>query len=89
MASAQADTDRGRLVELDALRGIAAVVVVLYHLTYWNDAAGQAPFSVFWGHYGVELFFIISGFVIFMTLAQARDLRAFAVSRVARLYPGP
>ena len=87
MASAQADTDRSRLVELDALRGIAAVVVVLYHLTYWNDAAGQAPFSVFWGHYGVELFFIISGFVIFMTLAQARDLRAFAVSRVARLYP--
>ncbi len=36
---------------------------------------------------GVELFFIISGFVIYMTIDRTDTLRAFAISRFARLYP--
>lgn len=76
-----------RLIELDALRGVAAVLVVLYHLTFFDDHAGLSPIQVPWGHFGVELFFIISGFVILMTLSRVRDLRDFVASRVARLYP--
>jgi peptidoglycan/LPS O-acetylase OafA/YrhL len=39
------------------------------------------------GHLGVDLFFIISGFVIFMSLERSKDATDFAVSRFARLYP--
>jgi peptidoglycan/LPS O-acetylase OafA/YrhL len=81
-----------RLVELDSLRGLAAVAVLLFHLTYCRDNYGIGPFTflavdlkVF--HYSVEMFFITSGFVIFMTLGAVTSSRQFLVSRVARLYP--
>jgi peptidoglycan/LPS O-acetylase OafA/YrhL len=45
------------------------------------------PLNVSLGHYGVELFFIISGFVILMTLERSRTWRDFAFSRFSRLYP--
>jgi peptidoglycan/LPS O-acetylase OafA/YrhL len=78
---------RQRLSELDALRGLAATAVLLFHLTYYDDKLGLAPFALTGGHYGVELFFIISGFVIFMTLLGSSSIRDFVASRVARLYP--
>lgn len=40
-----------------------------------------------WGHYGVNLFFMISGFVIFLTLHRIRRPADFLVSRFSRLYP--
>jgi peptidoglycan/LPS O-acetylase OafA/YrhL len=76
-----------RIRELDSLRGLAAIAVVLFHLTYWYDLNRVAPFSVPFGHFGVELFFVISGFVIFMTLDRCRSTGEFAVSRFARLFP--
>ena len=82
-----------RLEGLDALRGIAAVSVMLYHYTVWFDYGGAGhpapgPSLVFSrGHFGVELFFIISGFVISLTLSRTETLRVFALSRLARLYP--
>lgn len=76
-----------RIRELDALRGIAAIAVLLFHLTALYDFHHAAYWRVTWGHYGVELFFIISGFVIFMTLERTRSVHDFAVSRAARLYP--
>jgi peptidoglycan/LPS O-acetylase OafA/YrhL len=82
-----------RLEGLDALRGLAAMAVVLYHFTTGYDLAGPrhaAPgvaFAFTHGNYGVELFFIISGFVIFMTLERTATARDFAVSRASRLYP--
>jgi peptidoglycan/LPS O-acetylase OafA/YrhL len=81
-----------RLVELDSMRGLAAVAVLLFHLTYWRANDGLTPFTfltldlkIF--HYSVEMFFITSGFVIFMTLEAVTSSRQFLVSRVARLYP--
>lgn len=82
---------RGRIVQIDSLRGVAAVIVVLFHFTtkYRELYAPTLalPFDIWWGHYGVNLFFIISGFVIFMTLSRSRDWRDFVVSRFSRLYP--
>jgi len=80
-----------RFLELDVFRGIAAIVVVLFHYTghvrrYMGGTAAM-PFNVSLGHYGVELFFIISGFVILMTLERSRTWRDFAFSRISRLYP--
>lgn len=80
-----------RLVQIDGLRGIAAVVVLLFHVTTRYDVEyihRQAlPFSVPWGSLGVHLFFAISGFVILMTLRRTVVPADFVMSRVSRLYP--
>jgi peptidoglycan/LPS O-acetylase OafA/YrhL len=82
---------RKRLQELDGLRGIAALSVVFFHYTthYENlfghktNPVAMAPY----GYLGVQLFFIISGFVILMSVARAPAISDFAVSRFFRLYP--
>lgn len=73
-----------RIAELDALRGIAALGVVLFHLAFCSPEAGPG-FAV--GASGVDLFFIISGFVILMTLERTHDWKEFVVGRFSRLYP--
>jgi peptidoglycan/LPS O-acetylase OafA/YrhL len=83
-------SNASRSRELDALRGIAASWVLLYHYTVrygqiFGD--GEAPFHVGDGIYGVELFFAISGFVMLMTLARMRTAGEFVIARAARLYP--
>jgi hypothetical protein len=70
-----------RFRELNVLRGIAASLVVLFH--YWTrygqlyvpDNPPLLGFEFPDGIYGVYLFFMISGFVIFMTLRQCARLR--------------
>jgi peptidoglycan/LPS O-acetylase OafA/YrhL len=82
---------QGRLQELDALRGLAALAVVVYHFTrsFPSDPEflRQPFFTAPWAKHGVEVFFVISGFVIFMTLSRTRRPLDFFVSRFARLYP--
>ena len=89
--SLNARTDRARLLEVDSLRGLAALVVVLFHYTSrfaeLYRPGSETMLSVPWGHYGVNLFFIISGFVIFMTLERAQRPMDFVVSRFSRLFP--
>lgn len=79
------------MVEIDALRGLAALAVVLFHYTTrFDELYGHttAPLAVVsWGHYGVNLFFMISGFVIFMTLERTRTASHFITSRFSRLFP--
>jgi len=83
--------NRKRLLELDAFRGIASFGVLLYHYYYYyfeiigDPADGIQGFSA--GQYGVELFFMLSGFVIFMSLEHSKRIIDFAVSRLARLFP--
>ncbi|NND96480.1 MAG: acyltransferase, partial [Pirellulaceae bacterium] len=80
-----------RISELDALRGIAAVAVVLFHYTTrYDDLFGHSqsiPLSVPGGYFGVNLFFMLSGFVILMTLERTSDSWKFAWGRLSRLYP--
>lgn len=80
-----------RVGEIDALRGLAAVAVMLFHYTWRIDELypmGAAPLlDARHGHYGVNLFFIISGYVIFMTLQRTRRPMDFVVSRFSRLFP--
>lgn len=83
---------KSRLYELDSLRGIAALIVVLYHYTtrydeYYGHSIAPLFFFPF-GEYGVFLIFIISGFVITLTLDSTKHYSDFLVSRVSRLYPG-
>jgi len=80
-----------RIKELDALRGLAALGVVFYHYTTrYGQIYGHTeglPFSLPAGRYGVLLFFMISGFVILMSLERNQTVLDFLVKRLARLYP--
>lgn len=81
-----------RLFELDTLRGLACLAVMLCHYTATHKAAyiPVGPWTHFFskGHYGVLLFFMISGFVIFMSLERSPNTKSFLLSRFARLFPG-
>ena len=86
---------RPRLAVLDGLRLLAAVSVAMFHYSVAWRADGVHPpeyhlptFSHVgaYGFLGVELFFLISGFVICMS-SWGRPLGDFFVSRVSRLYP--
>lgn len=81
----------GRVGELDALRGLAAMAVLAFHYTtFYQGQYGHVrplPFGFPAGNYGVHLFFVISGFVIFMTLERTRTAADFVVSRFSRLFP--
>ena len=83
------------IATLDLLRLFAALAVVAFHYLYRGAAADgymdvaypqAAPFA-FYGYLGVNLFFLISGFVIAWS-AESRSWWDFAVARFARLYPG-
>jgi peptidoglycan/LPS O-acetylase OafA/YrhL len=80
-----------RLKELDILRGLASLNVVIYHYTsrYKEIFKDQSSVDFNWdyGHYGLELFFVISGFVIYMTLQKVSSLKEFSYKRFSRLYP--
>lgn len=80
-----------RFRELDALRGLAALAVVLYHLTtFMGDGpglGGPPAVSIWWGEYGVQLFFLISGFVILLSARRTRRPSDFVISRVSRICP--
>ena len=75
---------KNRLLELDALRGIAALMVVLFHFTMDRP---EMYYGFKYGVTGVDFFFIISGFVIFLTLSSTKNWKDFVVSRFSRLYP--
>jgi peptidoglycan/LPS O-acetylase OafA/YrhL len=73
------------IASIDGLRAIAVTAVVLYHL------------GISWipgGFLGVDLFFVISGYVITRLIldsinqSSALDLRAFYAARIRRIFPG-
>jgi peptidoglycan/LPS O-acetylase OafA/YrhL len=79
-----------RVAELDVLRGIAAVSVMIYHYTNVYPllvSNEKNSFCVPYGVFAVHLFFIISGFVITISLIKTRCTLDFIVSRFSRLYP--
>jgi peptidoglycan/LPS O-acetylase OafA/YrhL len=75
------------------LRGLAALMVVFYHFRhYLNDVyveKGLGDLLFDQGAFGVDLFFIISGFIIcYSTRRQeAHPLIAYALKRIFRIYP--
>ncbi|MEU9234765.1 acyltransferase family protein [Streptomyces subrutilus] len=88
-ATAPATAPGARLGWLDALRGIAALIVALHHF----DVLRMLPFGgAVWrnfdmGLFGVMLFFIVSGYIIPASLERRGDVRAFWIGRIFRIYP--
>lgn len=82
----------GRFEEIDVLRGLAAMCVVLSHYSahcvkFFREAPFGFDLHTIYGFYAVQLFFIISGFVISLTLEKCNTWVDFAFSRLSRLYP--
>ncbi|ATL30011.1 acyltransferase family protein [Streptomyces formicae] len=89
---------RPRLRALDGLRLVAALMVAAYHYggrdgeiaqAWGSSPADQFPTASEWFAYGclgVQIFFVISGFVICMS-GWGRPLRSFFASRASRLLP--
>src|ERR1700730_11037304 len=80
----------GKIEELESIRGIAAVLVVLFHMPTWNPWLTDIRF-IRNSYYMVDLFFVLSGFVMSLNygdrLHSVRDLARFQFLRLGRLYP--
>lgn len=82
---------RGRLDNIDALRALAVTAVLLFHFTarfppdyvLFDHPVAQASY----GYMGVQLFFIVSGYCIYMTAERCRNAGVFWAQRVSRLQP--
>ncbi len=86
----------GQLPSLTSLRGLAALWVVLYHFSvqcFPNLDATPYTHIIHKGYLAVDLFFMLSGFVMTHVYHRAfsesvtRHYRGFFVARIARIYP--
>lgn len=83
-----------RFHDIDLLRFLAALSVVFFHYTFRGYAADGMSILSFqevssvtkYGYLGVNIFFMISGFVILMS-TYSGSIRKFVISRFTRLYP--
>jgi len=68
--------------QLDGARGIAIILVILFHLKL-----------IYWGWLGVQLFFVLSGFLITHGLIKNKSmnfkdhLKVFYIKRALRIFP--
>lgn len=84
------------LLNIQMLRALAALAVVLYHLgPHYRDAGGGFDLLIRiseWGFFGVDVFFVISGFVISYTVfpkeRSVQGAATFLRHRLARIYLG-
>ncbi len=78
-----------RIEELESIRGLAALLVVFYHLPKWHSFLNISLINN--GYLMVQLFFVLSGFVIYNAYSEKinsnNDLYRFQFLRFARLYP--
>ena len=78
------------LPELDGLRGIAVLCVVFYHCSP-RLVGTWVHYASLWGWVGVNLFFVLSGFLITSILIEARGkphyFRNFYARRALRIWP--
>lgn len=85
---------RGEIRALTGLRGVAACCVMLYHFHNYKGSSGPLHRMIFHGYLAVDLFFVLSGFVMALTYARSFQIQpsfsmfsAFLYKRIARTYP--
>ncbi|MEU0165444.1 acyltransferase [Streptomyces iakyrus] len=78
-----------RLGRLDALRGVAALVVVFDHSSYsfMADFRHELMPQFNTSRYGIMVFFLVSGYIIPASLERRGCVRTFWIGRVFRVYP--
>jgi len=79
---------RLRRNNFDLLRFLLAFTVFLYHAYVLSDAAALSIFNqILSADLAVKSFFIVSGFLIFMSYENSRDIRSYFTKRAKRIYP--
>jgi exopolysaccharide production protein ExoZ len=77
----------GRLLSIQYLRGIAASMVVFFHARL-QFAGFEAVFPSWVGSAGVDVFFVVSGFVmVYITANRERSISTFLLARAIRIVP--
>lgn len=89
--SSETPKESKRIIELDAIRAISCLNLLLFHFTYvYQNKYGFASplgFTFPYGKYGVQLFFMLSGMVNAMTLLSKRKPGDFLAARFIRIFP--
>jgi exopolysaccharide production protein ExoZ len=76
------------IVNIQALRALAALLVVCVHMAAFGTLLGWDPRVTAFGNCGVDLFFVISGFIMMHTImARPITARAFLLHRIVRVVP--
>jgi len=72
----------------DLLRVLFAVIVFFVHAYVLSENDLLAPFSIFLSsEIAVKSFFVVSGFLIFMSYENSRSLKSYTSKRIHRIYP--
>lgn len=82
---------KGKIVPLDWMRGISALLIVLYHFTTQYELMvghdPKWPINFPWGSLAVVIFFLLSGFLTVFQIKDGTSAIIFGVKRLLRLYP--
>lgn len=76
----------GKIISLQYVRTIASLLVLWFHVL---QRLNIKPFGDFFlsGGYAVDLFFVLSGFIIYKTCKDNENWKSFAIRRILRIYP--
>jgi peptidoglycan/LPS O-acetylase OafA/YrhL len=81
---------------IHGLRGLAAILVVFYHIYgmayiggFFRERTVEGAFRIYhnFGPMGVNIFFMISGFLIIGSLSRHVEIKKFMINRIIRIYP--
>lgn len=79
------------VLSIQYLRGIAALMVVLRHISFKDNQYGQGIFQFEIGDMGVDIFFIISGFIMYYIMVNKENglntIIEFIKHRIVRILP--
>ena len=74
-----------KIYSLQCLRAFAAIWVLLTHVLQQCEVR---PNGVFWaGQWGVDIFFLLSGFIIYLTTREKSSWVDFSIKRIFRIHP--
>lgn len=82
------------IYSLTGLRGVAALMVMLYHFELGDLLTGRSQTFLGHGYLMVDLFIVLSGFIIAMTYGERfseklswSEYKSYSLRRIARIYP--
>lgn len=79
------------IITIQYLRGIAALLVVLRHISFKDNQYGSGLFNFTIGDIGVDIFFVISGFIMYYMMSEKKNgfrmIIVFLKHRIIRVIP--
>ncbi|MCJ8510364.1 acyltransferase [Rhizobium lemnae] len=76
-----------QLYNIQALRAISAILVAYYHVQPMINSAYNTDYSINFGAVGVDIFFVISGFIMYYSAYGKANICSFLIGRFFRIVP--